>query len=225
MLPLDILVVAPHPDDAEISVGGTIAVSVQQNLRVGRGNPHPANRHLMGPLTPVAAKRRNPPRSWALPGGAISTFPIAACRNTERGENWLKSSERSDHKLSWPRHGRMLIRTMSRRAVFVMMCVSGQNSVARTCTANPTNLLLLLHYFSIHLRIHPAPSVVLDISSHIETKMAAVNAFESQLITGRSPAFPTVIDDIRDRHVTGAGRSDEPSVNRLSIVNRPASHR
>ncbi|MCA9009654.1 MAG: PIG-L family deacetylase, partial [Planctomycetaceae bacterium] len=35
MLPLDILVVAPHPDDAEISVGGTIAVSVQQNLRVG----------------------------------------------------------------------------------------------------------------------------------------------------------------------------------------------
>ncbi len=35
MLPLDILVVAPHPDDAEISVGGTIAVSLQQNLRVG----------------------------------------------------------------------------------------------------------------------------------------------------------------------------------------------
>ena len=35
MQPLDILVIAPHPDDAEISVGGTIAVSLQQNLRVG----------------------------------------------------------------------------------------------------------------------------------------------------------------------------------------------
>ena len=35
MDPLDILVVAPHPDDAEISVGGMIAVSRQQNLRVG----------------------------------------------------------------------------------------------------------------------------------------------------------------------------------------------
>ena len=35
MEPLDILVVAPHPDDAEISVGGTIALSLSQNLRVG----------------------------------------------------------------------------------------------------------------------------------------------------------------------------------------------
>ena len=35
MQPLDILVVAPHPDDAEISVGGIIAVSLRQNLRVG----------------------------------------------------------------------------------------------------------------------------------------------------------------------------------------------
>jgi LmbE family N-acetylglucosaminyl deacetylase len=35
MVQLDILVVAPHPDDAEISVGGTIATSLRQNLRVG----------------------------------------------------------------------------------------------------------------------------------------------------------------------------------------------
>ena len=79
---------------------------------------------------------------------------------------------------------------------------------------------LLLHYFSIHLRIHPAPSVVLDISSKIETKMAAVNAFESQLITGRSPAFPTVIDDIRDRARYwgwSIGRAfGEPLINRES---------
>ena len=33
--PLDVLVVAPHPDDAEISVGGTILLSRQQGLRVG----------------------------------------------------------------------------------------------------------------------------------------------------------------------------------------------
>ena len=32
---LDVLVVAPHPDDAEISVGGTIVTSLQQNLSVG----------------------------------------------------------------------------------------------------------------------------------------------------------------------------------------------
>ena len=33
--PLDLLVVAPHPDDAEISVGGTILVSRQKGMRVG----------------------------------------------------------------------------------------------------------------------------------------------------------------------------------------------
>ena len=58
---------------------------------------------------------------------------------------------------------------------------------------------LLLHYFSIHLRIHPTPSIVMDISAQIETKMAAVKAFESQMITGRKQEFPTVVDDIRDR--------------------------
>ena len=57
----------------------------------------------------------------------------------------------------------------------------------------------LLHYFSIHLRIHPAATVVMDISDHIEQKMDAVRAYESQLVEGRSTEHPTVLDDIRDR--------------------------
>ena len=44
--PLDILAVAPHPDDAEISVGGTLVACRQQGLRVGvldltNGEPTP----------------------------------------------------------------------------------------------------------------------------------------------------------------------------------------
>src|SRR5262245_66428966 len=34
-LPLDLLVVAPHPDDAEIGVGGTLLLSKSQGLSVG----------------------------------------------------------------------------------------------------------------------------------------------------------------------------------------------
>ena len=44
--PLDILAVAPHPDDAEISVGGTLLACRRQGLRVGvldltNGEPTP----------------------------------------------------------------------------------------------------------------------------------------------------------------------------------------
>ena len=44
--PLDILAVAPHPDDAEISVGGTLVQCQRQGLRIGvldltNGEPTP----------------------------------------------------------------------------------------------------------------------------------------------------------------------------------------
>jgi LmbE family N-acetylglucosaminyl deacetylase len=57
----------------------------------------------------------------------------------------------------------------------------------------------IYYYWSIHLRIHPSPAFVLDVSDVIETKMQAIDCYESQLITGRSTEFPTLLDDIRDR--------------------------
>ena len=44
--PLDVLAIAPHPDDAEISVGGTLLMCRRQGLRVGvldltNGEPTP----------------------------------------------------------------------------------------------------------------------------------------------------------------------------------------
>jgi LmbE family N-acetylglucosaminyl deacetylase len=59
--------------------------------------------------------------------------------------------------------------------------------------------LRMLYYFSIHLRIHPKPSFVLDITPHLETKMQALSCYRSQLITGRPATHPTLLDDIRDR--------------------------
>jgi LmbE family N-acetylglucosaminyl deacetylase len=57
----------------------------------------------------------------------------------------------------------------------------------------------IYYFWSIHLRNHPKPSVVFDISDHIEQKLAAIRCFESQVTTGRSQTFPTAVDDIRDR--------------------------
>ena len=80
---------------------------------------------------------------------------------------------------------------------------------------------MLLHFFSIHLRIHPTASFVLDISAEIETKMNAVASYESPLVTGRSQAFPTALDDIRDRARFwgwSIGKAfGEPLINRESV--------
>ena len=221
MLPLDILVVAPHPDDAEISVGGTIAVSIQQNLRVGvveltSGEPTPHGS--------LEIRRRETAKSTEI-------LDLTWRSNLDLPNRSLQATLDARRKLA------EVFRTVRPQIILApywqdahpdhvaasSLCDDARfwSKLSRSdMHGEPFWPPLLLHYFSIHLRIHPAPSVVVDISSHIETKMAAVNAFESQLITGRSPAFPTVIDDIRDRARYwgwSIGRAfGEPLINRES---------
>ncbi|MBV9124416.1 MAG: PIG-L family deacetylase, partial [Planctomycetes bacterium] len=57
----------------------------------------------------------------------------------------------------------------------------------------------IFYYFSIHLRLHPRPSFVLDITPHLETKMRVLACYRSQLIEGRPTTSPTLLDDLRDR--------------------------
>ncbi len=222
MLSLDILVVAPHPDDAEISVGGTIAVSLQQNLRVGvveltSGEPTPHGS--------IETRRRETQKStdilgltWRghldLPNRSVqpnfeARRKLAETFRTVRPQIILAPYWQDAH----PDH-----------VAASSLCDDARfwSKLSRSDMAgDPFWPPLLLHYFSIHLRIHPAPSIVMDISSQIETKMAAVKAYESQLISGRNEEFPTIIDDIRDRARYwgwSIGKAfGEPLVNRESI--------
>lgn len=222
MLPLDILVVSPHPDDAEISVGGTIASSLRQNLRVGvvdltSGEPTPH-----GSLTirqqETAAATEILGLTWrsnlGLPNRSLQPTlefrrQLAEVIRLVRPQIILAPYWQDVH----PDH------------VAASSLVDDARFWAKLSRSDmdgdPFWSPLLLHYFSIHLRIHPTASFVLDISAEIETKMKAVRAYESQLITGRSQSFPTVIDDIRDRARYwgwSIGKAyGEPFVNRESI--------
>jgi len=200
MPPLDILVIAPHPDDAEISVGGTIAVSLQQNLRVG-----------------VVELTSGEP----TPHGSVETRVRETQRSTEiLGLTWRSNLGLPNRSLQPNLDARRklaeVFRTVRPQIILApfwqdahpdhvaasSLCDDARfwSKLSRSDLAgDPFWPPLLLHYFSIHLRIHPAPSIVVDISSQIDTKMAAVSMYESQLITGRTQEFPTVIDDIRDR--------------------------
>jgi bacillithiol biosynthesis deacetylase BshB1 len=53
----------------------------------------------------------------------------------------------------------------------------------------------IVYYFSVHLRHHVKPSFVLDVTAHIDGKMAAMACFASQFVEGR----PTFLEEFRDR--------------------------
>lgn len=222
MQPLDILVVSPHPDDAEISVGGAIAVSIRQNLRVGvvdltTGEPTPHGSleirrqetdratEILGlswrtnlglpnrSLQPDLAARRRLAEVFRLTRPQIILAPYWQDAHPDH----VAASSLVDDARFWAKLSRS------------------------DMAGDPFWPPMLLHFFSIHLRIHPTASFVLDISAEIDTKMNAVASYESQLVTGRSQAFPTALDDIRDRARFwgwSIGKAfGEPLINRESV--------
>ncbi len=222
MQPLDILVVAPHPDDAEISVGGIIAVSLRQNLRVG-----------------VVELTSGEP----TPHGSVEIRRLETQKATELlGLTWRTNLDLPNRSLQPTLEARRKLAEVFRsvRPQIILaphwqdahpdhvaagsLCDDARfwSKLTRSDLAgDPFWPPLLMHYFSIHLRIHPTPSFVVDISSEIDTKMSAVQAYQSQLIIGRPETFPTVIDDIEDRARYwgwSIGRAyGEPLVNRECI--------
>lgn len=222
MVQLDILVVAPHPDDAEISVGGTIATSLRQNLRVG-----------ILDLTDGEPTPRGTPERRALETAAATAI---------LGLTWRGNLGLPNRSLQPTLEARRALAEVIRRTRPAVILAPWKDDAhpdhvaASTLVddarfwaklsrsdmaAEPWWTPLLLHYFSIHLRIHPPASVVMDVSDSIEIKMKAVAAYASQMSEGRSQQFPTVLDDIRDRArywgwAIGRGYG-EPLLNRESV--------
>jgi len=197
--PLDILVVAPHPDDAEISVGGTILLSKAQGMRVGvieltDGEPTPhGSTEKRAAETDAATKvlgldwrgnlklpnrhlenhlseRRKLAEVFRLTRPAIILAPYWEDAHPDH----IAASQLTDAARFWAKLSRTDMR------------------------GEPFHPPRIWYYFSIHLRIHPPAAFVLDVSDHIEGKLAAVECYESQ-IAHRPQTHPTLQDDIRDR--------------------------
>ncbi len=199
-LPLDVLAVATHPDDAEIGVGGTLLCCLRQKLRVGvldltSGEPTPrGSPQIRAAETASATKilgldwRHNlglPNRSLehtlearrALAAVFRMTRPklILAPYWEDSHPDHLAASSLVDAARFWSKLSRSDI------------------------PGEPYLPPRVLYYFSIHLRIHPQPAFVFDISDTIDAKMQSIACYESQFITARSSSDPTALDDIRDR--------------------------
>ena len=198
--PLDILVVAPHPDDAEIGVGGTILVCRQQGWRVGvidltTGEPTPhGSLEIRGAETMAATQVLG--LDWranlGLPNRGLqddleSRRALAGVFRLNRPKIILAPYWDDAH----PDH--VAASRLADEARFWAKLTKSD------LPGEPHWPSRMLYFFSIHLRIHPSPAFVLDISPHIDQKMQSIRCYESQFVTGRPQTPPTVLDDIRDR--------------------------
>ncbi|HEY2251176.1 MAG TPA: bacillithiol biosynthesis deacetylase BshB1 [Planctomycetaceae bacterium] len=197
---LDILVVAPHPDDAEIGVGGTLLRSKSQGLSVGV----------------VDLTTGEPTPHGSLEIRAQETAAATGVLALDWRENLGLPNRSLEPTLPARRALAEIFRTRRPKIIFAPywedvhpdhVAASALIDAARfwaklsksDLRGEPYWPPKIFYYFSIHLRIHPKPSFVVDISEQIEAKMQAIGCYESQFVTGRSLEFPTPLDDIRDR--------------------------
>jgi len=198
--PLDVLVVAPHPDDAEISVGGTILQCKSLGMSVGvveltTGEPTPHGteqlraeetaaatevlrldwRHNLGlanrSLQNDLAARRELAVVFRITRPGIILAPYWEDAHPDH----VSASALCDAARFWAKLSRSDL--------------SGE----------PFHPPRIYYFWSLHLRIHPSAAFVIDISPHIDCKLEAVRCFESQMLAGRSTEHPTLLDDIKDR--------------------------
>ncbi len=206
--PLDLLVVAPHPDDAEIGVGGTILACRQQGLRVGvidltSGEPTPR-----GSLERRAAETEAATKILGLDWRANLGLPNRSLQADLESRRALASVFR----LTRPK---IIVAPYWEDAHPDHVVASRLADDARFWSklsksdmpGEPYWPPKMLYFFSIHLRIHPKPAFVFDITPHIDAKMSAIRCYESQFDTTQPPATlgaglptpPTILDDIHDR--------------------------
>jgi N-acetylglucosamine malate deacetylase 1 len=200
MTALDYLVIAPHPDDAELGVGGTILLLQAQGARVGvldltDGEPTPFG-------SPEVRRRETEAATAVLELAWRGSLGLV----NRRLEATLEARARLAGVLREQRP-RVLFAPYWDDAHPDHVAASALVDAARfwaklvrsDLPGQPHYPTRIIYYFSIHLRIHPRPSFVVDITPYLETKMRAVTCYHSQFIAGRSPTPPTLLDDLKDR--------------------------
>ncbi len=197
--PLDFLVIAPHPDDAELGMGGTILKMVGLGMRVGildltSGEPTPHGSEPMRASETQAATQILRV-SWrgnaGLPNRSLQ--PTLEARATIAGfirtlrPRWLFAPYWED---AHPDHS---------AATELVEAARFWAKLSKTdLPGDPHHPQRLYYYYCIHLRLAVQPSFIVDISEQWDAKLASIVAYKSQFITGRDPSPPTLVDRFRD---------------------------
>jgi bacillithiol biosynthesis deacetylase BshB1 len=196
---LDVLVVAPHPDDAELGMGGAILKFLDEGLRVGvldltDGEPTPHG-------TPEirAAETARATEILGLPWRENLGLPNRSLQATLEGRHALAG----------------VFRRVRPRWLFAPYWVDAHpDHVAATelveaarfwsklsksdIPGAPYHPERIFNYYCVHLKMVPQPAFVLDISDQWDRKRESIEAYQSQFVKGREHLDPSFIERLRD---------------------------
>ncbi len=197
---LDVLVVAPHPDDAELGMGGSILKFRADGLAVGildltTGEPTPHG-------SPETRARE--------------TTDATRILGVEWRENLGLPNRRLEHTLEARASLAEVFRRVRPRWLFAPYWEDAHpDHVAATqlieaarfwskltksdLAGEPHHPERVFYYFCVHLRLVVPPAFVLDITPFWEQKLKALAAYQSQFVIGRPTTGPTFLDRMRDQ--------------------------
>ncbi len=179
---MNIVIVAPHPDDAELGMGGTIARLVAEGHDV-----------LVVDLTDGEPTPKGSPSKRASETAAATA--ILGCRRLNLG----LPNRRLEHTLA-ARHALAEVLRLNRcellfaphpddahpdhLAATRIAADARFDAKLTNCdlAGEPIHPRRLLHYYCTHLRTIPDPTFALDISAFASQKRASILAYASQVI-------------------------------------------
>ena len=203
---LDLLVVAAHPDDAEISVGGTILAHLAAGYKVGvadltdgeptpHGDPETRAKETAAATAVLGLTWRHNLglKNRHLEDDHAARAALAGVFRLTKPKIVLGHAPTDTH----PDHVRAARLTADARfwAKLTKTDLPGQPDLP----GDPWFPPKLYHFWSVHLREIPRPAFCVDISGYLDRKLEAVRCYESQVTTGRDAAFPTLFDDLETR--------------------------
>ena len=194
---LDVLVVAPHPDDAELGAGGAILKMLEQGMQVGildltDGEPTPHGTiELRQQETDAATKALGV--KWRYNLGLTNRSLVADLESRKKlaqvfrlvKPKWLFAPYWVD---AHPDHvaATQLIEDARFWAKLSKSDMSGE----------PYHPERIYNYYCVHLKSHPQPAFVLDISEQWEAKLKAIGCYVSQFVTGREHMEPSFLKSL-----------------------------
>lgn len=178
-----VMVVAPHQDDAEIGMGGTIASLRNEGIRVvvidlSDGEPTPyGSPEIRAAETKLASQALNVEERELLGltnreiFDSVESRKLLATRIRKYRPQIIFAPYWSD---AHPDH--------TQASALVDAARFYAKFVKTDLPHEPWHTPTQFYFFSTHMKVRVAPSFVYDISAFLDAKMSAIKAFKSQFI-------------------------------------------